>query len=310
MLEDARRRGLRRMNEQEVSAFVAEYREVTADLARLRTAARGRDVDAVFYLSRLVAGAHNLFYRQQSVPWDVVARWAAFGIPREIRRSWRPILLAAALFFLPLAGTWTAIVRQPDLAPRLLPTSFIDRAQSARARERRGEAYLPQDEAQWQGPLLSSAITTNNMQVAFMAFASGMTAGALTALLLVFNGVGIGAALGTFHAERALDSILNFVAAHGVLELTAICIAGGGGFLLAAAILIPGARTRREALVANGRRAMTLIGGATILLLFAGLIEGNISPRPWPNDAKYFVALVTGLLMLLWFTRGRSPFEQ
>lgn len=306
-LEDARARGLRRLSEKEVSEFVAEYREVTADLARLRTASRGRDIDAVFYVSRLVAGAHNLFYRQRSLPFDAMVRWLAFGIPRELRRSWRPVVLAALMLFLPMAGTWVAVVRQPELAPRLLPPGMLDRAQSARARERRGEAYLPQEEAKIQGPLLSSLITTNNIQVTFVAFAGGITAGVLTTVLLLSNGVSLGAGLGVFQSEGAVRSILNFVAAHGVLELTAICIAGGAGLLLGAAILMPGARTRRDALVANGRRAMTLVGCSTILLLFAGLIEGNISPRPWPNETKYFIALVTGLSMLLWFTRGREP---
>ena len=306
-LEDARGRGLRRMSEKEVSEFVAEYRELTADLARLRTASRGRDVDAVFYVSRLVAGAHNLFYRQQALPFDAIVKWLAFGIPREIRRSWRPILIAAAMFWLPLIGTWTAVVNRPELGPLLQPPGMIDRAQSANARQRRGEAYLPHDEAQLQGPLLSSLITTNNIQVAFIAFAGGITAGALTTFFMVGNGVSIGAGLAVFQNAGALHSILNFGAAHGVFELTAICIAGGAGLLLAAAILLPGARTRKEALVINGRRAITLIGGATVLLLAAGPIEGNISPRPWPNEAKYFVALVTGLVMLLWFTRGQLP---
>lgn len=41
-LADAQRRGLRAMSEKEVSDFVASYREVATDLARLRTAARTR----------------------------------------------------------------------------------------------------------------------------------------------------------------------------------------------------------------------------------------------------------------------------
>ena len=47
--------------------FVAEYRDLAADLARLQTAARGRERDEVFYLSRLMAGAHNLLYRGRSL---------------------------------------------------------------------------------------------------------------------------------------------------------------------------------------------------------------------------------------------------
>ena len=306
LLDDARRRGLRRLTEAEVSAFVAEYREVAADLARLRTAARGRDVDAVFYLSRLVAGAHNVFYRRQPIPARAVLDYLAVDVPREVRRSGRPILLAAALLFLPMIGTYVAVVRDPALATQVAPASLIDRAQTARARERRGESYLPQLESRIRGPILASLLTSNNIQVAFGAFAGGITAGVLTTVMLMFNGVSIGAAIGVFAVEDAQHLILEFIAAHGVLELSAICLAGGAGFLLAAAILLPGARTRREALAANGRRAMHLITATILMLVAAGLIEGNISPLPWPREAKYYIALVTGLVLVFWFTRGRG----
>ena len=306
MLDEARRRGLPKLSETEVSAFVAEYREVAADLARLRTAARGRDVDAVFYLSRLVAGAHNLFYRRQSIRARTALDYVALEVPREIRRSMRPILLAAALLFLPMVGTYLAVVRDPALGPQIMPAGFIDRAQTARARERRGEVYLPQDEARIRGPILASLLTSNNIRVSFGAFAGGITAGALTAWMLAFNGVSIGAAVGIFAVEDVQHLILGFMAPHGVFELSAICIAGGAGFLLAAAILLPGARTRREAFLANGRRAMHLMAATVLLLIAAGMIEGYLSPLPWPNEAKYYLSLLTAVLMLFWFTRGRG----
>jgi hypothetical protein len=43
-----------------------------------------------------------------------------------------------------------------------------------------------------------------------------------------------------------------------------------------------------------------------VLLVMAGLIEGNISPIPWwPLEWKAFVALVTALVLVLYLTRGR-----
>ena len=45
------------------------------------------------------------------------------------------------------------------------------------------------------------------------------------------------------------------------------------------ALVLPGARTRREAFVINGRRAVRLITASTLMLLAAGTIEGLISPR-------------------------------
>jgi uncharacterized membrane protein SpoIIM required for sporulation len=88
-------------------------------------------------------------------------------------------------------------------------------------------------------------------------------------------------------------------------ELSAIAIAGGAGLLVASAILIPGAMSRSEALVARGRRAIRLIAATVILLLVAGAIEGLYSPSPWPFEAKLFVSAVTAVALAIWLTRGR-----
>jgi uncharacterized membrane protein SpoIIM required for sporulation len=307
LLADAQRRGLRRMTEEEVSEFVSRYRELSTDLARLRTASRGRDNDALFALSRLVAAGHNLFYRQRPLGLATAWRYMAITVPRELRRSAGYVAAAALLLFGPAAIAYTAVVRDPSIAPDFLPAGLIDRAETGLARERRGEAYLPQQEARLSGPFLASAIMTNNVQVTYVAFAAGMTAGVGTVLALVVNGVQIGGALGLFAAHGVAHLILGFVAAHGVLELTAICIAGGGGLLLASAILVPGALTRREALVVRGRRAIRLIAASTFLLVIAGLLEGYVSPRPdWPDEWKYFISILTALFLLFYVTRGRG----
>ena len=128
--------------------------------------------------------------------------------------------------------------------------------------------------------------------------------------MLVFNGVSIGAGFGLYANHGVFNQIRDFVIAHSVLELSAICIAAGGGFLLAWAMLLPGARTRREAFVINGRRAIRLISASTIMLLAAGTIEGLISPRTdIPFAAKASVAAATAILLAFWFSRGRGDEE-
>ena len=309
VLAEAQRRGLSALGEEGVSDFVARYRELGTDLARLRTAARGRELDALFYLSRLVAGGHNLLYRQRQLVLRSIWRYLAFEVPREVRRSVMPILLSAAFLFVPAAMAYVVAYRDPATARRFLPAEMVDRAESGAVRERRGEGFLPQQMADVRGPMLASFITVNNVQITFGAFALGITAGLGTVFVLVSNGVQIGGGLGLFASERVLHLILSFVAPHGVLELTAIAIAGGGGLLLASAILLPGAVTRREALVERGRRAMALIAASSVLLVIAGLIEGNISPLPWPIEWKLFVSLLTALFLVFYLTRGRAGTE-
>ena len=67
--------------------FVAEYRALSVDLARLRTAARGEAADELFYLGRLVAGAHNLLYRERRSSLRDILRFIAIDVPTEVRRS-------------------------------------------------------------------------------------------------------------------------------------------------------------------------------------------------------------------------------
>ena len=305
-LTAAQRDGLSALGEEGVRDFVAEYRSLAADLARLRTAAGGRAIDELFQLGRLVAGAHNLLYRDRGMPLREAVRYLFTEVPREIRRSAAPIALAALLMFGPALVAGVAIVRTPSLAARMLPASMLKRAEDGVRRSRTGDGYI--DDPQLFRPVMASGIVANNVQVSFAAFAGGVTVGLLTLLLLVANGISLGAVTGLYVSKGIGTLLLAFVAPHGVLELFAICVAAGGGFLLAAAILIPGARTRRSALVENGRRAARLIAGSTLLLLAAGTLEGFVSPIPWwPLEGKLAVSAVTLLLLVVFLREGREP---
>jgi uncharacterized membrane protein SpoIIM required for sporulation/uncharacterized RDD family membrane protein YckC len=305
-LADAQRRGLRALGEDGVREFVAEYRDLASDLARLRTAAQGRETPELFYLSRLLAGAHNLLYRGSAVTLADVVRVVTIEAPREVRRSWRPILLAAALLFGPALLAYEGVLRQPSIAPTFIPSGMLDRAEEGVRRAKEGTGYIPDPEI--LRPTMASRIIANNVQVTFGAFALGITAGIGTLLLLVLNGVSLGGILGLYQSKGIIGLILAFVAPHGVLELTAICIAGGAGFLLAAALLLPGRRTRKRALVENGRRSIRLIAAATVLLLVAGTLEGFVSPIPsWSLDEKLAVSGATLVLLVLYLSSGRQP---
>lgn len=304
MLADAQQHGLGAHGEEGVKTFVAAYRDLASDLARLRTAAQGRDTPEQFYLSRLLAGAHNLLYRGRTITFEDVVRVVAVEAPREVRRSWRPIALAAALLFGPAAIAYRAVVTHPPVAATFIPAAMLDRAEEGVRRAKEGTGYIP--DPQLFRPTMASAIIANNVQVTFGVFAFGVTAGLGTLVLLVLNGVSLGGVMGLYQSKGILALLLAFVAPHGILELSAVCIAGGAGFLLAAALLLPGRRTRRRALVENSARAIRLVVAATVLLLVAGTLEGFVSPIPWwPLSAKFAVSGATLVLLVLYVGAGR-----
>ncbi|MEO7085816.1 MAG: stage II sporulation protein M [Gemmatimonadaceae bacterium] len=299
----AQKGGLKSLGEKGVRDFVAEYRALSADLARLRSASRGGATDELFYLGRLVAGAHNLLYRDRRSKFVEVLHFMVYDVPAEVRRSFVPIFIAAAFMFLPAAIAYVAVVRDPSVAPTFIPVSMLDRAQSGVDRAKNGDGYI--DDPQVFRPVMSSNIIANNVQVTIAAFAFGITGGIGTLFLLLMNGVSFGGILGLYASKGILWLIVAFVAPHGVLELSAICIAGGAGLLIAAALVIPGNRTRKRALRENSGRAIRLMACSTLMLVVAGSLEGMVSPIPyWPVELKLIVSAVTALLLYAYLRGG------
>lgn len=303
LLERARERRLSSLTHEEVSEFAGLYREVASDLARART--YGASPELLYTLERAVGGGHNLLY---SPPVRSVRRawgWLTGGFPQLVRRRALPILLAGLLLYGPALASFIAIVDVPARASLIIPAGMIARADEGAARQERGAGYI--DVPEIFMPLFSSAIIANNVQVTFFAFAGGIVVGLGTAAILMMNGVMLGGTAGLFHARGLSVYLWSFVLPHGIIELTAICIAGGAGLLLGSAFLVPGRRTRRDALVRRGREAVSLLGGTVILLVLAGLIEGFISPSVLPPAVKLaFGALMALVLSAYLLLAGRG----
>ena len=214
------------------------------------------------------------------------------------------MLAACLLFALPAATGYLLLRERPAVAAEVLPAVVLDRAAAAASDRAAGTGYAQMPSLYL--PLVATSIIANNIQVAFAAFAFGITAGVGTLLVLVFNGLSFGAVLGLFANHAAAGFLLTFVAGHGVLELTAIFIAGGGGLRVARALIAPGDLTRRDALVVQGRAAIRMVAAAACLLVLAGTIEGFLSASDAPVAVKLSVSAASAVLLVLLYEAGRG----
>lgn len=297
MVQEAQRRGLPAMGEARVSRFAALYREVAADLARART--YGGSPELLFTLERSVGAGHNLLYRAPALGAGWFVRWITGGFPALVRKRWRPIALASALFYVPAMITFAAVRAEPARGRDLLPAVLIERAENAQARAAEGRGYVDPD-APGGSSKMSAFLMANNIYVSFLAFAGGILAGLLTVVVLIQNGIILGGTAAVFANVQANMRLWSFVLPHGVIELTAICIAGGAGLWLGSGFILPGRMTRGEALVVRGREAVSLIGGTAVMLFFAGLIEGFVSPSTLPAQVKLALAALFGAMVVLY----------
>jgi uncharacterized membrane protein SpoIIM required for sporulation len=93
--------------------------------------------------------------------------------------------------------------------------------------------------------------------------------------------------------------LFNFIIAHGVVELSVICLAGAAGIQLGNALVHPGLKTRMVAFRDAVKHAATLLPVVVVFLVGAGVIEGYVSP-----DDRYGlvprVVIGVGYGILLW----------
>lgn len=303
-VQQTRKQGLASLDEHGLVEFAAQYRELSADLARART--YGASPATLFALERLVGAAHNLFYRPARGSLRSVGRWVRVGFPRLVRRLWLPITLSSVLLYGPGLLAYALLRAHPEHERSLAGVEIIERADKAAAS---GSAYFDTIEVPWMGSTaLSSMLISNNVQVAFLAFGSGVLAGLGSLLILVINGLSLGAVMAVFANRHVLDTIVLWVLPHGVVELTAIAIAGGAGLWMGSGLLLPGRRARLPCFAARARDAVALIAGVAMLLVVAGVIEGWISPSHWPREIKLLFSGVMALA-LLWYLllAGRRP---
>ena len=299
------RRGVGRLPAAEIPGFAARYREVAADLARART--YGVDPPVIEYLERLVSAGHNALYQSRSDRRAPVARYLLRDFPAAVVASRRYVAAAGLLLAVPALVGFTMMRQRPALGEELMPV-MVSRAEQAAENQARGVGYAQSDERDL--PVIASMIISNNVVVSFWVFVGGLLAGTLTAWLLVQNGLMLGMGFGLFANYHAASYLATFVAGHGVLELTAICVAAGAGFRLAGALIAPGDRTRRDALVVEGRIAARMIGAVVSLLAIAGTIEGLLSASDAPAPLKYGASVASVGLLFLYFRNGAASLRQ
>ena len=144
----------------------------------------------------------------------------------------------------------------------------------------------------------SAQLMQNNTRVSILAMGLGMSFGVGTVVLLFYNGVILGAVAFDYVTGGETVFLLGWLLPHGVIEIPAILVAGQAGLLLAHALIGWGSRkTRRERLREIAPDVVTLICGAALFLVWAGIVEAFFSQYHEPV-VPYGVKIGFGLVEL------------
>lgn len=300
------RRGLKTLDADDVANLPSLYRDVCADLAAAQAARYSAPL--VDYLRGLTAATHTILYgphaRARSEGGAIRIRHAwLVAFPRAIRKRWRAMLLAAGLFFIPLAIGVALTLRDPSFAFRIAPESMLRPLADAYAKG------FDDGRDPGEGMMMAGFYVYNNVGIALRCFSLGIFGGLGSAFYLVQNGLSIGGILGYVASQGAGANIGTFIIGHGSLELGAIVIAGGAGLSLGWSVIAPGDLTRIASLQRAAREILVIVAGASVMLLMAAGIEAFWSASSTPREIKLAVGgtlFVAVLSYVLFAGRGRE----
>lgn len=281
----------------QVEDFQRTYQKVTQHLAFSQT--YFPEEESTDYLNTLTSKAHNTLYQEQTSNWKQVKHLFGHTFIHLLREQWAFVIISMCLFLLGGTAAFTAVYQDPMSLYTILPANIAQNVDPSQIGSDGGV----------NSPVMSAEILTNNIQVAFLAFAGGVTFGLVTVYVLIFNGIIVGALAALFFTYGKSYDFWAYIVPHGIIELTAIFIAGGAGLLMGFKLWVPGSRTRAYQLKTNAYRSVLLLIGTLPLFIIAGIIEGYITPSALPLEAKYAFAALTVIGLLVYIVLGSRPLK-
>lgn len=289
LLDQIRKDGIKSFTAQELQLMGSLYRKACSDLSYSRS--KGFDPDLIRYLNQLARRAYGHIYLAESERRGVLWRFFVRDFPASVRNNFRYILLAIVLFSVGAGVGYVASHLDSSFARMVVPQEFLNIWENKERSDVAVSAF----------PVMASWYLTHNFQVGLYSFVSGILLGIGPLYLMLHNGLILGCLSSLVSRANYTEPFFSFVLAHSFVELMAIFICGGAGFMIAWALISPGDLSRSDALNRSGREAIKLVLGSIPLFLIAGIVESSFSRLNIHISYKIIFAIITIILMFLYF---------
>ncbi len=294
--------GITALDPDELRRLPLLYRSALSSLSVARTIALDRNL--LLYLENLSLRAFLVVYGPRRGAGESVAGFFMRDFPIAVRSARFHILVAALALLAGVAAGYLLTAGDEEWFHTFVPGGLAGGRGPGSTREDllQHEIFAP-----WPGFVESFASMANflfshNTVVGILAFSTGLALGLPTLLLLVYQGLMLGAFL-EIHVKRGVGvDFLGWISIHGVTELTAVVLCGAGGLLIADKILFPDRYSRLQSLSLHGRVAAQIAIGAVLLFFVAAILEGGFRQLVASTQWRFVIGGCSGLMWLAYFT--------
>ena len=285
----------RRLSGAEADELVERYQQVATHLSVVRTSAP--DPSLVAHLSSLLARARNRAVGTRVSTWSGVTTFLTARFPAALYRQrwWWLGCLATSVAVTAVMMLW--LLAHPNVEQSLLSPDEVDQLVNQDF-----EGYY----SQYAASHFAAQVWVNNAWVAALCIALGILG--VPVLYLLYSNILNLAIIGSIMIRHDRgDLFFGLILPHGLLELTAVFVAGGVGLRLFWSWVEPGGLTRTASIAREGRTSATVALGLVLVLLVSGLIEAFVTPSGLPTWARIGIGVVAELCFFVFvFVLGRN----
>ncbi len=276
--------------------------QVTDDLSYARTFYPNRSVRV--YLNGLAQQIFVSLYQNRKSQRNRFVNFWTDELPQLVYESRRAFLISLLVFLGAfLIGTLSSAM-DPEFVQVILGDDYVE---MTRANIESGDPMRVYKERDQIG--MSLGIAGNNLFVAFLTFVMGIFFMLGSLIVLVSNGIMVGA-FQYFFIEQGLfiESFLT-IWTHGTLEISAIIIAGAAGITMGRGLVFPGTYSRAKAFRVSARRGVKIMVGVTPIFIMAAFIEGFLTRYTETPDIIRLLFILVCLVYVLgyfvWYPRWK-----
>ncbi|MBU1171779.1 MAG: stage II sporulation protein M [Proteobacteria bacterium] len=281
-----------------VHRFHYLYQRASSDLSRMINFSAEQAIRV--YLETLVARAFAEIHetRKRGRSFSLLA-WFFKEFPQTFRRRIMAFWVSVAIMGAGCLFGTLAIAVDPQAKEALMPFAHLQGDPTDRVAF---EENAKKDRMAGHKSSFSSQLIANNTRVSIFAMGLGITWGIGTLILLFSNGVMLGAVVADYVLAGQTPFLIGWLLPHGSIEIPAIVLAGQAGLVLASALIgwgkPMGLRTRLRKVAPD---LVTLIGGVSVMLIWAGFVEAFLSQYHEPV-ISYSTKIAFGVAELLLLT--------
>lgn len=286
---------------EEAQRFYYLYQRTSADLVKLNTFAG--EAETTRFLEQLVARAYSCLHESggESVPFRPW-RWLTRTFPSTFRRHWIAFALSIGTFWVGAGFGAAALAFNYELKSDFIPPQFGHLNEKPSKRVEREEK---RDFDAFQGRhAFSAQLMTHNTKVTIMTMVTGFLWGVFTFILLFYNGTLIGVVMFDYITDGQGVFLTAWLLPHGSFELPAIFMGGQAGLVIARTMFGWGTNLKlRQRFERIRGDLLTLVGGAALLLVWAGIVESFLSqyhsPQFYPWKIGFGALQLVALVLYL-----------